>query len=285
MSFFLPGQNGPVRIANISPGAGPEGTRVKVTGQELQETSGVLFGQMKSDFKVISSDELTVIVPHRAATSPILVVTPHGRSKSPFAFAVVNDPRIPEEVSYKCGYVNSVPRPSDFHSARMWGLALADTRVSGHETAWVEIASTQLSCRVSGNDVLLNDDRGNVHGGLFLRRPWFGGHNYHEPLPRAYDLAHHMTVLNVGGRPDRVWHFWSPSLRAALPEGEIEGCTARARVRISPGALVQIGFDYWRSPTLPYGSGGNNHEAGASNYFPSDHWQEATFSDIGGQQF
>jgi hypothetical protein len=49
---------------------------------------------------------------------------------------------------------------------------------------------------------------------------------------------------------------------------------------------VQIGFDYWKSPTVPYGSGGNNHEGGASNWYsPSDQWQEATFSGIGGPQF
>src|SRR5207249_2734736 len=86
------------------------------------------------------------------------------------------------------------------------------------------------------------------------RQPWFGGHNYHEPIPLAYDLAMHSVVLNVGRRTDRVWHFWSPSPRAAMPEGEVEGCTARARVRISQRALLQMGFDYWRSPTVPYGS-------------------------------
>jgi hypothetical protein len=47
-----------------------------------------------------------------------------------------------------------------------------------------------------------------------------------------------------------------------------------------------MGMDYWRSSTIPYGSGGNNREAGASNwYFPSPEWQEATFTDIGGPQF
>lgn len=46
-------------------------------------------------------------------------------------------------------------------------------------------------------------------------------------------------------------------------------------------ALLQVGMDYWRNPTIGYGSGGNNHEAGASRwYFPSDNWQEAAFTDI-----
>ena len=286
LSISLAGQSGLVQIVRISPTGGPEGTRVTVVGKNLQETSAVLFGEVRSDFKIISPDELVVLVPHNTSTPPLTVVTPQGRSRSPFAFSLVNDPRIPDEVSYKAGYVNSVAQPSDFHSARLWGIAIADTRVSGGESARVEIAWTQLSCRADGKDIVLNDDRGNVHGGLYLRQPWFGGHNYHEPIPLVYDLALHSVVLNVGLRTDRVWHFWSPSPRATLPQAELEGCTARARVRISQGALLQMGFDYWRSPTVPYGSGGNNHEAGASNwYFPSDQWQDVMFSDIGGPKF
>jgi hypothetical protein len=94
------------------------------------------------------------------------------------------------------------------------------------------------------------------------------------------------VILRVGQRPDRIWHFWSPSPRAALPPGILQGCTVKAHVKISPGALLQMGMDYWRNPNVPYGAGGNNHEAGASNwYFPSPDWQEATFTDIGGVQF
>jgi hypothetical protein len=55
----------------------------------------------------------------------------------------------------------------------------------------------------------------------------------------------------------------------------------KIRAKVSDGALLQIGFDYWRDRTVAYGSGGNNHEAGASDwYFPAPEWQEATFSDI-----
>jgi len=57
-------------------------------------------------------------------------------------------------------------------------------------------------------------------------------------------------------------------------------------VKISRGALLQMGMDYWRNPAVGFGAGGNNQEAGASNwYFPSDRWQEAVFTDIGGPQF
>jgi len=37
-----------------------------------------------------------------------------------------------------------------------------------------------------------------------------------------------------------------------------------------------MGMDYWRNPTIGYGSG-----AGASDwYFPSNDWQDAVFTDI-----
>ena len=289
LSMLLPSvlsaQAAPPEIVDISPTAGPEATRVEIHGRNLQGTSVVLVGPVQAVFKLSSSEELILLVPHKVSTGRITVVTPAGTATSPSAFAVINDPRIPEEVSYKAGYVNPVPPPANFTSARLWGIAIADTRLPGNQSAQVEIAWTQLSCRVDGKAVILNDDTGRVSGGLYLRDPWFGGHDYHEPLPPTDDLRDHAAVLRVGQRADRVWHFWSPSPRATLPAGHLEGCTVRARVRISPGALLQMGMDYWRSPTIPYGAGGNNHEAGASNwYFPSPEWQEATFTDIGGVQ-
>ena len=124
------------------------------------------------------------------------------------------DSRIPPEVLHKSGYANSVARPRDFSSVMLWGIVIADTRVSGHEIAQVEIARTQLSCRVDGEDGVLNDNRNQLYGGLYRRNPWFGT-DEHEPMP--LDLAGNATsqdrnqsgpvILAVGTRPDRVWHF------------------------------------------------------------------------------
>ena len=279
-------QAGPPEIISISPTGGPEGTRVEITGENFAGATTVFFGATKANFKLISSETLIALVPHKVSASTIAVGTTHGSSSSPFPFIVCNDPRVPEEVSYKAGYVNAVPRPADFSSARLWGIAIADTRVPGHKAAQVEIAWTKLSCRIGGKDFVLNDDLGRVNGGLYVRHPWFGSHDYHEPMPSTYNEAERAAVIRVGERTDRIWHFWSPSARATMPAGTLEGCTVKARVKISPGALLQIGFDYWRNPTAGYGSGGNNHEAGASNwYFPSSQWQEASFTDVGGPQF
>jgi hypothetical protein len=272
-------------ILGIAPASGPEGTRVEISGRNMAEVSAVVFGTAPSVFEVVSSTKLIAIVPHRVSSSMVNVISAGGRSSSREAFVVLNDPRIPDEVGFKAGYVNPVARPEGFGSARLWGIAIADTRVKGYEFAKVEVASTRLSCRVDGREVVLNKDGGRVQGGLYRRQPWFGT-DAHEAMSVGDDPANHAAVLQVGGRTDRVWHFWSPSPRAALPPGKLEGCTVRARVRISGGALLQMGMDYWRSTTAPYGSGGNNHEAGASDwYFSSPEWQEVSFTDIGGPRF
>jgi hypothetical protein len=282
---LFPAQSTRPEILHISPTSGPEGSRVEITGTNLQEASAVFFGATSAVFKFVSADAMIMLIPHKSATSTITVVTPRGRATSPFAFIISNDPRVPAEVSYKAGYVNPVAASSDFKSVMLWGIAIADARVPGYESAEVEIASTQLTCRADGKDVILNDDSGNVRGGLYRRDPWFGT-DQHDPMPVTHDAGNHAVVLPVGQRPNRVWHFWSASPRAALPAGNLEGCIVKARVKISPGALLQLGMDYWRTPTIAYGPGGNNHEAGASNwYFPSDQWQEAVFTDIGGPQF
>jgi hypothetical protein len=236
-------QTGGPEILRVSPSSGPEGSRVEITGKNLREVSAVFVGTTSSAFRLISPEKLITLIPHKSVTSAITVVTPRGRASSPTAFAISNDPRIPEEVSYKAGYVNPVPPPRDFKSALLWGIAIADTRVPGYESAEVEIASTQLTCRVNGKDVILNDDTGDVRGGLYRREPWFGT-DQHDPMPATRDAPNHAVVLSVGQRPDRVWHFWSASPRAALPSGILEGCTVKARFKISPGALLQMGMDY-----------------------------------------
>lgn len=193
----------------------------------------------------------------------------------------VLNPAVPDEAKFKHGYINPVPRPPNFNSALLWGIAIADTRVPGYESAVVEIALSQLSCWFDGKEVILNDDRGSVRGGLYQRYPWFAT-DQHEPMPVSFSSLDQAVLLRVGERSDRIWHFWSASARAGFPEGKLAGCRVKARVKISRGALLQMGMDYWRSATVPYGAGGNNHEAGASNwYFSSPEWQDATFTDMG----
>ena len=162
----------------------------------------------------------------------------------------------------------------------LWGIAIADTRVPNYVHARVEVAQTRLTCRVDGKDVVLNTDSGDVRGGLYRRYPWFGT-EAHDPMPVTYSKGGRAVVLPVGTRADRVWHFWAASPRVEIPPGKLDGCAVKIRARISRGALLQVGFDYWQNAQVDYGPGGNNHEAGASDwYLPSDQWQDAEFTDV-----
>jgi hypothetical protein len=166
----------------------------------------------------------------------------------------------------------------------LWGIAIADARVSGHERATVEISHTELTCIVDGHKMVLNDDAGKIRGGLYRRHPWFGT-DAHDPMPVKQSADGNVVILEVGMRPDRAWHFWAASPRRVLPAGKLEGCTVKMRARISTGALLQLGFDYWRDAHAEYGSGANSHEAGASDWYsPSDEWQTGQFSDIPDRQ-
>src|SRR6266568_7447717 len=134
---------------------------------------------------------------------------------------------VPPEVRFKSAYINPSPKPANFTSAMLWGIAIADTRVPGYKNATVEIAHTQLACRVDGRRIELNDDAGKIRGGLYSRHPWFAT-DAHDPIPLAYSTDKKAAViLRVGQRPNRVWHFWSASPRASLPTSHFEGCTVK----------------------------------------------------------
>ena len=155
-----------------------------------------------------------------------------------------SDMQIPSEVRYKSGYVNALPKPVDFTSAMLWGFAIADTRVPGYEKAQVEISHTKLTCRVEGKDVVLNDDKGTVRGGLYRRYPWFGT-DRHDPMPLGFSATPQKqemrsVILRVGSKPDLVWHFWAASPRAAIPAVPLEGCTVTVSARVTDGALLQV---------------------------------------------
>ena len=52
----------------------------------------------------------------------------------PLLFLAQTDPRIPDEVGYKSRYINPIPKPPEFASAVLWGIAIADTRVPATNT-------------------------------------------------------------------------------------------------------------------------------------------------------
>jgi IPT/TIG domain-containing protein len=100
---------GPARDSRHLSRQGSRGTRVEINGKNLAEVSAVLFGTTQAVFDAASPHKLVAIVPHKVSTSIVTVIAPHGQSSSRLAFVVSNDPRIPDEVSYRAGYVNPAP--------------------------------------------------------------------------------------------------------------------------------------------------------------------------------
>lgn len=79
----------PVPFVNaISPGSGPAGTLVTISGTHLGDATAVKFNSTKSTFTVVDDGTITATVPATATTGLVTVVTPLGNVKSPSAFTV-----------------------------------------------------------------------------------------------------------------------------------------------------------------------------------------------------
>lgn len=76
-------------VLSFSPGSGPVGTHVTITGSSLAQTSRVTFsGGKVAVFSVISDTTITATVPAGAVTGKFQVTTPGGAAASPTVFTV-----------------------------------------------------------------------------------------------------------------------------------------------------------------------------------------------------
>ena len=142
-------------------------------------------------------------------------------------------PRVPDEVRCKSGYINPIPKPPDFTSAMLWGIAIADIRIPGYGHGHVEIAAPNSSA-ASTAKTLSSTTTTPPSAEATAFSPPLVRHRAHDPLPLAYSKDRKAVILRVGENPDRVWHFWSASPRAALPPGHLlQGCTVTAVSKIS----------------------------------------------------
>lgn len=82
-------------IASFTPGSGPVGTQVTVTGSSLTGASDVtLNGAAIMDFTVVNATTLTFTVPTGATSGPVAVTTQGGTATSTTLFTVVAAPTI-----------------------------------------------------------------------------------------------------------------------------------------------------------------------------------------------
>jgi reprolysin-like metallo-peptidase family M12B/Calx-beta domain-containing protein len=87
--FIVSGVNNTVpAITGFSPGNGPIGTSVTITGVNFISPSAVNFNGVTSSFVVNSTTEIVAVVPAGAATGLISVTTPSGTANSSSSFTV-----------------------------------------------------------------------------------------------------------------------------------------------------------------------------------------------------
>lgn len=191
-------------------------------------------------------------------------------------------PYAPEESVHPNSYLRHPTPPEGFPVVVGWMQAI-DITGQGEESL-VEIDWMRLYCQVDGADVLLKEDTFDAETvamssyGLYLRDPWFGQDDYHESMPFLVEDS--LLVMEPHLNPDRVYHWWNTS-RAEIPVGATK-VWFEARVRITGGAGVQAGMDYWISTDADWcGWDVCNSEAGASDWFgnSTSEWQIITVGD------
>ena len=72
----------------FSPGSGPAGTPVTLTGSHFLSATAVTFNGVAATFMVINDTTITTTVPALATTGPIVVTNPHGTSSNLTDFTV-----------------------------------------------------------------------------------------------------------------------------------------------------------------------------------------------------
>src|SRR5207253_7914401 len=78
----------PPAITSFSPGSGPVGSQVAITGTNFLGVSAVVFNGVASKFVVHSPVQITATVPGGATDGSITVTTPDGSASSAASFTV-----------------------------------------------------------------------------------------------------------------------------------------------------------------------------------------------------
>src|SRR5438552_2836888 len=78
----------PPTITSFTPGSGPVGTTVTISGTNFTGATAVLFNRASASFTVSSATAITTTVPAGATSGPISVTTPGGTASSAASFTV-----------------------------------------------------------------------------------------------------------------------------------------------------------------------------------------------------
>lgn len=161
--------------------------------------------------------------------------------------------------------------PSGWTSGVAWMQAVHDSRFPG--TSTVEVDWLRLYA-VTGTGEVLVASGAALSGVMWTERwsriPWYSTKaDSSVALP---SVGTEIAMFQTSTAPNLVWHWGGPRI-ASIPSGTTT-FVARARIRVIGPAIVQLGIDFWASPTAEYTVlDGNNTEAGIGDWHgPQPGW-------------
>lgn len=194
---------------------------------------------------------------------------------------------------YEATYIDSVPvgcahryaileydtLPAGFSAMTPWLQAVHNPKIA--PTSRVEVDYVRAYSEVvSGNTIywtqLVTDEYdtwSSSSGGMYtIGFPT----DDHTPMPATtIDGILNFCPSDIA---DKVWHWWPNRVPYTEATGKF---VVVVRLRLTGGACVQIGADWWKDMDVDWnGYNVNNKEVGASKwYFASPEWQTITFSN------
>jgi hypothetical protein len=180
----------------------------------------------------------------------------------------------PAESVHKTAYYRYPTPPSGFTAIVGWMQAI-DILGTGSPST-VEVDWMRVHVTVNGMDTILFEDTFDSSTpdmdwyGLYSRNPWFAGDRL-AVMP--FSLQNSTLFMEPSLHPNRIFHWWSTS-RSLIP-ANASRVWFEARVRITGGAGVQAGIDYWKDLTASDDIDESNTEGGASDWYgnSTNDWQ------------
>ncbi len=132
-------------ISNFTPPAGPVGTVVNIFGANFANVTNVRFNGVNTTFTVVSTTQITAVVPAEATTGPITVTTTGGTATATPNFIVTTSPTLPIITSFTppAGPVGTV--------VNIFGVNFTNVltvRFNGVAAIFAAVSSTQITTTV-----------------------------------------------------------------------------------------------------------------------------------------
>ena len=111
-------------ILTVSPGAGPTGSHVTISGLNFTASSTVSVGGVAADVATVGRTAIAVKVPEGLTTGKAeIIVTTGGSASDPFPFTVTENAKEPEAITFRV-IIENVVTPNDYQATllHLFGL-------------------------------------------------------------------------------------------------------------------------------------------------------------------